>query len=546
MPNVQNVLANDHKDLMNRVRQFITGYGTFPTPGYVGTGDGPISDVASPPPSLSETWTITCNLGGGTGVATFTVSGSVSGAQSDATVGEFYDGAGGLIEFLIKDGPADFIITDVFTVVITEGAMITAAEEWLQNRWSPAANDMATGSNFDPPLELQAMNGVVTSVVVRRGATAATLQVQYDDAVEFSQYTIFPSTGGDPSFPESDDIPEDWTVEWSDDLSGPWTIVDTVVAAGMTAGTPHTGILGSPGRHFNWRWVFTANQGGVDITIGEIGTRITGDLIDTQENGHVLLTGQGLAAADTIFVGMRIEENISVPYFTWKLQGAVAFDDTEEFDLQPDASPQTYYTVDDGTLEYWIIATGRYFIVVTKIGTIYTSMMMGLHLPYGVPAEFGYPLVICGNFQTPLHFTNTSNGFRMFANPGTGAMKMRDPAGSWLTFENRLSGTPGITRVVWPYSGSSTNTVNSFQPKVTAGIDGSYPLTSCILIETAQFQGQVGRNKNAYGELDGVFHVSGENNTAENTIVIGPDTYIMFPDIFRVTFDTFMALRLDT
>jgi len=547
MPNVQGLFANDHKDLMNKVRQFITGYGTFPTPGYAGTGDGTISDVASPPPSLSETWTITCNLGGGVGVGTFTVSGSVSGAQPDATVGEFYDLAGGLIEFLINDGPVDFIITDVFTVIITEGAMITSGEEWLQNRWSPGSNDVVTGTNFSIPES--AMNGVTTSVVVRRAATAATFQVKYDDAVEFDSYQVFPSIGGDPSFPEPDDIPVDWTVEWSDDGIN-WTVVDTVVAAGMTAGIPHTGALASPGRHFYWRWVFTDNDGGVDITIGEIATRVTGDLLYLEANGEVLLTGQGLAAADTIFVGMRIKENPGTPYFNWKIQGAVAFDDAALFDNQPSNSADTYYVIDDGTVEYWIIATGRYFIVVTKISTVYTSMMMGLFLPYGVPAEYGYPLAIMGNVgSVNVHFSNTDNRFRMFCNPGQEGAKVRDPSGAWLTFENRAGtspGTPTNLRNAWPYGGASNSKVNDFQPKVSAGIDGSYALTPVILCEYETPNGELGKNSNAYGELDGVFHISGENNTPENTITIGPDDYICFPDIFRLTFDAFVALRLDT
>jgi len=547
MPNVQGLFANDHKDLMNKVRQFVTGYGTFPTPGYAGTGDGTISDVASPPPSLSETWTITCNLGGGVGVGTFTVVGSSSGAQADATVGEFYDGAGGLIEFLINDGPIDFIITDVFTVVITEGAMITSGEEWGQDRWSPDKNDVFTGTNFSNPVEM--MNGSQLSVVVRRAATAAVYQVKYDDAVEFDSYQVFSSTGGDPSFIEPLDRPADWTVEWSDDGIN-WTVADTVVGANPVSGVPHTGALASPGRHFYWRWDFTANNGGVDITVGEIDTRVTGDLVYTAPSGHVLLTGQGLAAADTIFVGMRIKENVSSPYFNWKIQGAVAFDDAAEFDNQPSNSANTYYVIDDGLLEYWIIATGRYFIVVTKLATVYTSMMMGLFLPYGVPAEYGYPLCVMGNIGvTNLHFTNTDNRFRGFFAVGQEAMKVRDPSGAWLTFENHNGtspGTPTNLRNVWPYGGASNSKVNDFQPKVTAGIDGSYPLTPCILAEYETPAGELGKNSNAYGELDGVFHISGENNTPENTITIGPDDYICFPDIFRLTFDAFVALRLDT
>ena len=547
MPNVQNLLANDHKDLMNKVRQFITGYGTFPAPGYVGTGDGTISDVASPPPSVSETWTITCTTGGGVGVGIFSVSGSVSGAQAAATVGIFYEAAGGLIEFLLNDGAIDFIVTDVFTVVITEGAMITSAEEWAQDRWIPHPNDILTGTNFDIPRNVFNGLGDTGNSAVRAGQTTAIAQVQFDDAVEFDQYTIAAQGVG---FVLAN-MPLDWTLEWSDDGTT-WIIADTQVAVvAWTGGTEQNFALASPGRHFNWRLNITNNNGGTDVDIGYLEAQVTGDTINSLSEGHVLFTGQGLAAADTIFVGMSIQEDTAIPYFNWRLHGAIAFDDAEPFQNQPSTSPETFYVVDDGTMAYWIIATGRYFTVVTKIGTIFTSMMMGFHLPYGAPTEYNYPLVIAGSIGTAnLAHTEVDSRMRMFANPGDDAMLVRDPSGAWLSFENFTNAGPADfqsnDRVIHPYAGTLNAQSTTMMDKIVEGIDGSYPLTPLIIAEFETNGGEIGRNGNAYGELDGVFHISGSNQTPENTLVIGPDTYIVFNDIFRLDNDSFMALRLDT
>jgi len=554
MPNVQNLPASSHKDLMNKVRQFITGYGTFPAPGFAGVGDGTISDVASPPPSLSETWTILCTLGGGVGVGLFSVTGSVSGAQGVATVGEFYDGAGGLFEFLLNDGPIDFVIADVFTVVITEGAMITAGQEWAQDRWVPHPNDIITGTNFDIPRNI--FNGLSgsTTTAVRALQTTAIAQAQFDDAVEFDQYTLAAQGVG---FLLAN-TPLDWTFEWSDDLTGPWTIADTVV--GFTAwigGANHNFALTSPGRHFNWRLVITNNNGGVDVDLGFLEMRVTGDLDSFMSEGHLLVTGQGLAAADSIPVGMAIIEDPFVPYFNWRLQGAIAFDDNEPFQNQPGGSPLNggnFYVLDDGLVTYWIIATGRYFIVVTKIGTIYTSMMMGFFLPYGAPSEYGFPLIIAGSGRNltgnPFHFTLIDNRFRMFANPGADAMLLRDPTGNWLFFSNfRNSGVNDfqtVNRNVAPFAGHAINQTNLMNDKIVEAIDGSYPLTPLIPSEYENEDGTPGFNANAYGELEGVFHISGSNQTSENTLVIGPDTYIVFQDVYRLAFHNFMAIRLDT
>jgi len=556
MPNVQGLIANDHKDLMNKVRQFITGYGTFPAPGYVGTGDGTISDVASPPPSLAQTWTIACTLGGGVGVGIFSVTGSTSGAQAAATVGEFYDGAGGLIEFLLNDGPIDFVIADAFTVVITEGAMITVSQEWAQDRWVPAPNDVLTGTNFDIPLNVFNARGDTGFSAVRAAQTTAIAQMQFDDAVEFDQYTL---AAQGQTFTATNQ-PRNWTFEWSDDLSGPWTVADTqvdILAGQWTGGVEKNFPLTSPGRHFNWRLNITLNNGGVDVDLAYLEARVTGDLDNYLAEGHLLVTGQGLSATDVIPVGMAILEDPFEPYFNWRLQGAIAFDDAEPFQNQPGGSPQNggaYYVLDDGTVTYWIVATGRYFTVVTKIGTVYTSMMMGFHLPYGTPAEYGFPLVIAGSGKNltgdPFHFTLADNRFRMFCNPGASAMLVRDPSGVWLFFTNFSNpGSPdfqAIDRVVAPYAGNSTNQTELMNDKIVTAIDGSYPLTPLILCEFENDGGEIGRNGNAYGELDGVFHITGFNQTSENTLVIGPDTYIVFQDVYRLAFMNFMALRLDT
>jgi len=550
MPNVQNQTATSHKDLMNRVRQFITGYGTFPTPGFAGVGDGTISDVNSPPPSLSETWTILCTLGGGTGVATFSVTGSVSGVQAVATVGEFYETAGKLFEFLIKDGPIDFVIADVFTVVITEGAMITAGQEWAQDRWVPHPNDILTGNNFDVPRLL--FNGVANLFVlaaVRLGQTTATLQFSLDDATEFDQYVIAAQSQG---FLVAN-MPLDWTLEWSDDLTGPWTIADTVVGfSAWIGGTEHNFPLTSPGRHFNWRMVITNNNGGVDVDIGYFEAQVTGDVINSLTEGHVLFTGQGLAGGDVIPVGMSIKEDVTIPYFNWRLKGAIAFEPTEPFQNQPSASPSTFFVVDDGLMVYWIVATGRYFIVIVKIGSVYFSMMMGFMLPYGSPSEYGFPLVIAGTLGTfNAHFTLQDNRLRMFPNPGASAMLVRLPGGSWATFINfNNAGTNDFQatgpRLTTPWAGPFTATTTLMLDKIVEGIDGSYPLTPVVLAELEGIQaGGDANDRNAYGELEGVFHISGSNQTSENTLVIGGDTYLVIQDVYRLAFENFMAVRLD-
>ena len=130
--------ASDYKDLLRRIRRFMLGCATPGTPGYAGTGNGTMTGVDAYPAAVTETWTIACTaaaLNGGT----FSVTGSVSGAQASATVGTPYDN--GLIKFTINDGTTDFIVGDTFTIAVTVGAM-PAIERWVDQRWVDAGGGL--------------------------------------------------------------------------------------------------------------------------------------------------------------------------------------------------------------------------------------------------------------------------------------------------------------------------------------------------------------------------------------------------------------------
>lgn len=103
---------------------------------YVGAGNGKLTKMRLLD-KVSETWTLTCTVaspGGGT----FSVSGSVSGALGDATVGVDYDN--GVIQFLINDGTADFEVGDVFTLT-AKTKELPLADRWTVMLFDDTADD---------------------------------------------------------------------------------------------------------------------------------------------------------------------------------------------------------------------------------------------------------------------------------------------------------------------------------------------------------------------------------------------------------------------
>lgn len=78
--------------------------------------------------------------------------------------------------------------------------------------------------------------------------------------------------------------------------------------------------------------------------------------------------------------------------------------------------------------------------------------------------------------------------------------------------------------------------------------NSEYPLLPIVLHDNALTNSAttlVEIPGNVYGELDGVFHVSGFNNAVENTLVIGGTTYVVIQDVARTGHTDYVAIRMD-
>ncbi len=106
--------------------QFVSGLGegiraTVPVASATNTGNGVMSDVTvypDSPDTQTENWTVTCITAAQNG-GTFSVTGSVSGAQAnyDLTTGVYT--IPGVLSFSITDGSTDFAVGDTFTFSTT-------------------------------------------------------------------------------------------------------------------------------------------------------------------------------------------------------------------------------------------------------------------------------------------------------------------------------------------------------------------------------------------------------------------------------------------
>jgi hypothetical protein len=544
MPN-WNGIADDYTDMLNITRQFLEGYGEITLPEtYVGVGDGVLKKFASPPPGVSETWTLICTLGGGSGVATFSVLGSVSGLQVNVcTINQFYESDGGECEFLILDGAIDFAIADQFDVTVVENTMVTNGEEWTTRRWCPPPHDVEAGT-FDFPE--RAISGNIQSYAFKLGVSTGIYHMQYADAVEFDTYSFRCSN----VLADVPDAPLDWTFEYSDD-GIVWVVADTQVGNAFTTPNERKEFnLGLQGRHFFWRLNITDNNGGVDLYFSAMECHKVGTLAgyDNNYDRALHMEGQGLSGTDNIHISMRANEHNLSPYYNWLLYGSTDFDINQPTNAQPGSSPAALVPrlcSNNAPMEYWLVGTGRYYTLTTKIGTDYLSCMQGLFLPYGQPAEYSYPLVIMGTMGgTNLHYTSTAIQLRQCFDPARYATYLRTPGGEWVHFENFTTSQVN-DRVVWPYNGSATTWRTTHWDRLSTNLDGTYVLYALgFMANDDESSPSSGLSIDFYGEIQDVFQVSGLSNFPENLITVGGETYIVFQNVFRTLREDFYAVRL--
>lgn len=171
------------------------------------TGNGVMSAVDVGANTLSEYWTVTCTAEVGDG-GTFSVTGTVSGAQASATVGALYTSDSSEVSFTISDGSTDFAVGDSFTFSSTRdpGRKI---KDLLVDKGN---NRLYAITYFWGPLESHATGNVYVHALFADGSMdpvapgawseANTGLAQFeppDDTTLFTQHVMAPDIPGSPT-----------------------------------------------------------------------------------------------------------------------------------------------------------------------------------------------------------------------------------------------------------------------------------------------------------------------------------------------------------
>lgn len=271
----------------------------------------------------------------------------------------------------------------------------------------------------------------------------------------------------------------------------------------------------------------TTGLGSQNWTVLKTDTSIT-------DETHKYLKGPGLSGADNIHINIRTHKSVAADRFNWSVRAAINFDTDLSFATQPGVSPEGNMSFWDTTMPYWLIANGRRFILIAKVSTTYHGCYCGFYLPYATSAEMPYPIaILTSSYTSTVRWSAGVYTVGGFWDPVTGSSYLRHFDGVWLSINNYRARSDGIreeyhSTYTWPYHVDTGIGYNQ---------DGSYGLLPVIL--AADYSGG-----NVYGELEGVYRVSGISNAAEDTMTVGADTYLVVQSVYRTNNRDYAALKL--
>lgn len=330
-----------------------------------------------------------------------------------------------------------------------------------------------------------------------------------------------------------------------------WTLTCTAAATnggtfsvvGSVSGAKADAAVGVP--YNNGLIKFTLNDGTTDFAVGKAfsipvtqgaasaaGAEWEVLRYDTAtENHELIMKGLGLSRDEEIFVGFRTYQNAGADYYNLLAACFTGYTPGNSFDTQPGVV-LCGVPAHNQRIDYWLTLNGQRIVLAMKVGTpVYESAYVGKFLPYARPSQYPYP-VVCGGMlvgAAATRFSDTSHSCWVKGGYGraTGAtttwsnMRMRFNDGAWKTPE------------AYPWN-NSWRCGGTYSARDT---EGGYPLTPVVLNDTTS---------GVFGELDGVFHISGFSNATENTLLLDGDTYVVIQDVWRTGFIDYYALRMDS
>lgn len=248
---------------------------------------------------------------------------------------------------------------------------------------------------------------------------------------------------------------------------------------------------------------------------------------------ELILNSSGLSGTEDIYIGFRTYQSVSGDYYNMLVGTFTGYVSANSFDTQPGAR-LSGVPCHNNAVTYFMTANAQRIAGCFKVGTpVYSHFYSGKMFPYSRPGEFPSPLVCAGMFDgaAAKRFSDTNYSFPYHgreagysgSNPRPSLLWLRDQAGAW----RRLSHFPFYNGAAGSDQSVGYNALANFdyltggdQRRALVPAGTNYQPQPIILYTQSNPSGDVFTGS-VFGELDGVYAVSGFNNNVENVLQVG-------------------------
>lgn len=240
---------------------------------------------------------------------------------------------------------------------------------------------------------------------------------------------------------------------------------------------------------------------------------------DATVKRELILHGIGLSGTDDIYIGFRAYQDQGADYYNLSVAGFIGYVAANAFTAQP-GYIESGVPAHNNRIDYWLVVNAQRIAFGLKVGTpVYESGYAGKFLPYATPSQYPYPMVVAG-MLSGVPATRFSDISHSMGYKGSRAnLRMRFVDGVWKQPE------------CWPWNNGFLAGSNQLRDT-----GGNYKLLPVVLNDSGP---------NVYGELDGIYSISGFNNATENTLTIDGIDYVVLQDVARNSFVDYYAMRLN-
>jgi hypothetical protein len=240
-------------------------------------------------------------------------------------------------------------------------------------------------------------------------------------------------------------------------------------------------------------------------------------------NHELIMKGIGYTGTESIYIGFYSYHSVASDYYNIACATMKGYVAGNNFINQPGIQ-YSGVPCHNQRIDYWMSVNAARINGCLKIGTpVYEHFGAGNFIPFAPPNQYPQPLFNAGMLQgmAATRYSDTNHDMPWRATLNRYNFAIHTNQGEWEDASNADTNKEIKTLRILP---------ELIRPAGT-----TYAVLPIYIYDDTP---------NIYGELDGIYHITGFDNVVENTITIGSDNYVVLQDVFRTGFDDYIAMKL--